>query len=82
MVDDSDCYIGIFHKEWGLIPPRDNPLGLSVTAIEYERAKSRNIPRLILVSTLEKQPELQKFLGTIGDYYDGEFFHRYDTSTK
>ena len=39
-VDKCDGYIGIFHKKWGFVPEKDNPNKLSVTAIEYERAKN------------------------------------------
>lgn len=35
-----DGFIGVFHKRWGYIPKKDNPEQLSVTAIEYERAKN------------------------------------------
>ena len=40
-VDQCDAYIGVFHIKWGYIPKIDNPLGLSITAIEYERAATR-----------------------------------------
>ncbi|MGC2668604.1 MAG: DUF4062 domain-containing protein, partial [Candidatus Nitrosopolaris sp.] len=46
-VDGCDGYLGVFHKKWGWVPENDNPSKLSVTALEYERAKGRNIPCLI-----------------------------------
>jgi len=78
MVNDSDCYIGIFHQKWGSwIPPKNNPDNLSVTALEYTLAKQKGIPRLILVSELEKEKPLQEFLNKIGEYYEGEWLVGY-----
>lgn len=77
MVNDSDCYIGIFHDKWGWVPPKDNPKNRSVTALEFTLAKKLGKPTRILVSDLEKEQELQQFLDEIGDYYDGKFFHKY-----
>ncbi|GIU71488.1 MAG: hypothetical protein KatS3mg003_0967 [Candidatus Nitrosocaldaceae archaeon] len=77
MVDRSDAYIGIFDKRWGSVPEIDNPDGLSVTAIEYYRARERGIPMLILVSRNEKKDELKKFLDKIGDYHTGQWLHHY-----
>ncbi|MGQ0794834.1 MAG: DUF4062 domain-containing protein [Nitrosopumilaceae archaeon] len=74
-----DCYIGIFHKRWGWVPPKNNPDKLSVTAIEYETAKEEGLPPLILVSTSKKEKELTSFLKRIGEYEDGEWLNRYDT---
>jgi len=77
MVNNSDCYIGIFHQKWGWIPPKDNPEKLSVTALEYKLAKERGIPILIFVSELEKESPLQEFLNKIGNFYDGHWFVKY-----
>ena len=78
MVNESDCYIGIFHQKWGSwIPPKDNPEKFSVTALEYKLAKERGIPILILVSELDKEKLLQDFLDKIGDFYVGHWFVKY-----
>lgn len=40
-IHDCDYYLGIFDRRWGYVPPDNNPEKLSVTAIEYQRAKIR-----------------------------------------
>lgn len=46
MVDEADVYLGIFAHRYGYIP-KDHDI--SITQMEYERAKERNIPRLIFL---------------------------------
>jgi hypothetical protein len=58
---------------WEYVPPDDNPEKLSVTAIEYQRAKKNRIPRLILISKKEKEKELQEFINKISDYENGDW---------
>ena len=77
IVDKSQCYIGIFEQKWGWVPPKNNPKELSVTALEFVRAKENKIPMAIFVSDLEKKPKLQKFLDEIGEHYTGKWFHKY-----
>jgi hypothetical protein len=76
-LDGCDCYIGIFYKKWGSIPKKDNPEKLSVTAMEYKRAKKNNIPRLILISKEKKEKKLQKFIDEISDYDKGDWRKEY-----
>jgi len=47
LVDEADVYIGIFANRYGYIPTYDNPTGISITEMEYNRAVERGIPRLI-----------------------------------
>lgn len=49
MVDTAEIYVGIFAHRYGYIPddPIRNPDRLSVTELEYQRAKKRGIPILI-----------------------------------
>ena len=55
------------------------PDKLSVTAIEYERAKKRNIPHLIFSSNYEKEKQLMKF-EKISDFEEGVWRVRYNDS--
>ena len=59
LVDNCDGYIGVSHNKWGFVPEKNNPEKLSVTAIEYEKAKKRSIPKLTLISYYEKEKELK-----------------------
>lgn len=81
-IDACDCYLGIFDKKWGYIPPNNNPDNLSVSAIEYERAKKKRIPRLILVSKKEKEKELEKFINKISNYEGGEWCNDYQDEAE
>jgi hypothetical protein len=56
-IDECDGYIRVFPKKWGQVPKKDNAGNLSVTAIEFERAKKRNIPLLVFISSYEKDAE-------------------------
>ena len=47
-VDSCEAYIGVFHKRWGYIPKINNPEKLSISAIEFNRARTIGIPTLIL----------------------------------
>ena len=44
-----DLYVAIVGWRYGYIPPSDNPLGLSFTELEYQRAVEAGKPRLIFV---------------------------------
>jgi hypothetical protein len=79
-VDGCDGYIGVFHKRWGYVPEKDNPDKLSISAIEYERAKKRNLPCLILISNYEKDDELKRFIEKISDLDEGNWRIKYVNS--
>jgi Domain of unknown function (DUF4062) len=79
-IDKCDGFIGVFHKRWGYIPEKDNPDKLSITAIEYERAKNRNIPLLIFISGYEKEEELMRFTNKISDIEEGNWLVKYTDS--
>lgn len=81
-IDECDCYLGIFDRKWGYVPPENNPEKLSITAIEYHRSKKNRIPRLILVSKKEKDKELQEFVDKISNYEKGEWRNDYKDDTK
>jgi|GEM_PF-3100275 len=49
MVDEADIYIGVFAFRYGYVPKEGNPDQISVTEMEYRRAKERGIPRLIFI---------------------------------
>ncbi len=51
-VEGSDLYVGIFAWRYGYVPTEDNPLGLSITELEYRRAAQLDKPCLIFL--LEK----------------------------
>jgi hypothetical protein len=76
-VDECNGYIGVFHKKWGYVPTNDNPDKLSVTAIEYEIARERNMPRLILVSNYKKEDELENFIEKISNMHEGILRYKY-----
>jgi Domain of unknown function (DUF4062) len=42
-----DLYVGIFAHRYGYIPENNNPQARSITELEYQHAKTLNIPRLI-----------------------------------
>jgi hypothetical protein len=46
MVDDAEIYLGIFASRYGYIPQGQK---ISITEMEYNRAVSRGIPRLIFM---------------------------------
>lgn len=48
-VASSDIYIGIFALKYGYIPKEDNPDCLSITELEYRKAKENGIPTLIFL---------------------------------
>ncbi len=78
-ISKSDCYIGIFHERWGYVPSENNPENLSVTALEFQKARELNLPCLILQSNLPKEAPLEKFLKKIGDFEDnGVWEHHYN----
>jgi hypothetical protein len=47
MVDEAEIYVGVFAFRYGYVPKKNNPDGLSITEMEYNRATERGIPRLI-----------------------------------
>lgn len=47
LVDEADVYIGIFAYRYGFVPDYDNPDGISIAEMEYNRAVELGIPRLI-----------------------------------
>jgi tetratricopeptide (TPR) repeat protein len=52
LVDDAEIYVGIFALRYGYIPhdPQRNPDNLSITELEYRRARERgDIPLLIFI---------------------------------
>jgi hypothetical protein len=50
-VDSSDIYVLILGHRYGAIPPDDNPESLSITHLEYRRARNRKIPIVALFRT-------------------------------
>ena len=50
MVDEADIYIGIFAHRYGYVPKGHE---ISITEMEYNRAKGREIPRLIFLMDKE-----------------------------
>ncbi len=65
MVDESEIYVGVYAHRYGYVPKEHNPLQISVTEMEYDRAVERNIPRLIFV--IDKKHTI-----TIDDVEQGE----------
>jgi formylglycine-generating enzyme required for sulfatase activity len=57
-VDRSDIYVGIFAFRYGYVPPSDdgNPDGLSITELEFRRAKGKKPCLVFLVKQGEKWP--------------------------
>ena len=50
-VDNSDLYVLIAGHRYGFQPPQDNPEGLSITHLEFQRAGQSGIPRVALLRT-------------------------------
>jgi len=57
-VASCDIYIGIFAWRYGFIPQdeKDNPDKLSITELEYRKAKENGIPCLIFLLDMEEWP--------------------------
>lgn len=55
-VEASDLYVGLFGFRYGYIPPDDNPDGCSITELEYRKAVTLGIPRLIFLAEQDKWP--------------------------
>ena len=73
-VTNSNLYIGIFGEKYGFIPTTKNPKNLSVTAMEFEKAKEQGIPTFIFIKNVEKRDSsLSDFLGKISDFNNGVF---------
>lgn len=49
LVDQAKIYVGIFAHRYGYVPAQNNPLQVSITEMEYNRAVERGIPRLIFL---------------------------------
>ena len=45
----SQIYIGIFADKYGSVPLENNPKNLSVTVMEYKKAKELGIPTLVFI---------------------------------
>ncbi|MCC6280419.1 MAG: DUF4062 domain-containing protein [Saprospiraceae bacterium] len=78
MVDEAAIYLGIYAYRYGYVPKEGNPDQISVTEMEYRRAKERGIPRLIFmmhddhpvkrtdVETGEGEAKLKAFKEAVG----------------
>jgi hypothetical protein len=49
LVEQADLYIGIFAFRYGYVPKGPKGRSISLTEMEYNRAKQRNIPRFIFL---------------------------------
>jgi energy-coupling factor transporter ATP-binding protein EcfA2 len=79
-VSKSTIYVGIFGKKYGFVPSRNNFQKLSVTAMEFEKARELNIPTLIFVQrNVEREPELEAFLKRITDFSTGVYRKTFDS---
>jgi hypothetical protein len=65
-VASCNIYIGIFAWRYGFIPvdEKDNPEGLSITELEYRKAKEKDIPCLIFLLDENKDWPLRSIDGT------------------
>jgi hypothetical protein len=68
LVNRADIYLGMFAHRYGYEPTEDNPAGISITEMEYNRAVERKIPRLIFL--IDKNHPLGDF--KIDDIDKGE----------
>src|SRR5690349_8556977 len=50
-IDGCDLYVLILGHRYGFQPKEDNPEKLSITHLEFRRAKLSNIPRIALLRT-------------------------------
>ncbi len=77
LVDEAEIYVGVFAHRYGYIPDdARNPDKVSITEMEYRRARERNIPILIFVMSdehpmkagdIDKDPEKVEKLGKLRD---------------
>ena len=73
-VTESNIYVGIFGEKYGFVPSIENPKNLSVTAMEFEKAKDNGIPTFIFIKNVEKRDSpLNDFLTKISDFNNGVF---------
>lgn len=77
----SDIYVGIFADKYGYIPSINNPKNLSVTVMEFQKAKDKGIPCLIFIksSTENRDPQLTEFLSEISNFNKGIFRKTFGT---
>ena len=74
MVDDADIYVGVFAHRYGYVPEGHD---ISITEMEYDRAVSRGIPRMVFImhddhpvlrrdiETGEAEARLERFNGRL-----------------
>jgi tetratricopeptide (TPR) repeat protein len=82
-VISSDIYIGIFAWRYGYIPNdnKENPNNLSITELEYRKAKEKGIPCLIFLLDKEEWP-LRFSDGTSQSGIKGENINRLRTELQ
>lgn len=78
-VRNCNIYIGIIKKRYGFIPETYNPSKLSVTEIEYNEARSKELPIFIFVdkSITERESKLNDFLIRLSNYETGHWIKEY-----
>ena len=68
----SQIYIGIFAYKYGYVPLENNPKNLSVTVMEYEKAKELGIPTLVFIKDCpNRDHSLSVFLKEISNFSRG-----------
>jgi len=81
-VKACDIYLGIYGASYGW---DDSPVGISPTHEEFRDAKKGKKKCLIFVEKVERikrDPQQNEFLNEVGDYIEGRFWNKFETSEK
>lgn len=60
-VEGCECYVGIFARRYGYVPPENNPENKAITELEYRTAQKLNKPCFIFLLDPEV-PWIEKFM--------------------
>jgi len=67
--------VGIYKNRYGFIPKKQNTQQLSVTELEYNKAKQYDKPMILLVSSddIKRDTKLSQFILKIENFSTGHF---------
>ena len=78
-VSACDVFVGIYKNRYGFIPEGNNPGELSVTELEYNKAKELKKPIIIFefFDESSREKKLTKFLVRVKNFTNGNFINHY-----
>jgi len=74
-----DIFIGIFKERYGSIPADDNPSGISVTEMEYQKAREKKKPILLFYhqDSSKRESKLEMFLNKVKNFSKGHYVQKF-----